>query len=577
MKARNHLLLGSLLALSLLLPGCQNSLPLANNPNPGGTNSGITPPPKGPKPVPITPDVGLVLAPAAPTTVTNGNKGQQEAYNAGAGATTDISATAPRDAALEMPEQPPVPSPTSTAQPTSEPTVNPETRNFFYFSYDDSASTAGVELTKYALRNQSAPQSNWARPWEFLNYESFAKQGQQSTGKFQVSMGLWQYGDREGQGAATYELGVHVSAPEIEKQARRNLVLTLVLDVSGSMDEQSVVVSQDGRAPSLLDLAKTGMQEVLQSLKPGDVVNVVSFSDNAKTLLEGFAISENNSAYTQVVSALKTESSTNLNAGLTEAYAVARKTFDATKINRVVMLTDAFANAGEVNAELVSQATRINNAEGIYFSGLGFGSNFNEAFLDRLTEAGRGAYFSVVTTTDAKRAFNERFMALTNVAARNVQFRLDYPAGLKRALSASEESSQVQSEVQPVNFSYNTSQFFWEQFTKAQAATLGAEPFKLTIHYTDPETGVAQTEVYEKPAAEILGAQLNNIKDAHMVTLLTSLMRGDKSPAQARTELDGILSDYSSPIATEYRSLIETFLKLRGTSVAPQPVNDSDR
>lgn len=575
MKARNHLLLGSLLALSLLLPGCQNSLPLANNPNPGGVNSGITPPPKGPKPVPITPDVGLVLAPAIPPTMANGNKTQE--MSAGYGSADGFAV--PRDASTSVGAGAPLATTEPVTEPTTQPTATPEVQssNYFYFSYDDSASTAGVELTKYALRNQASPQSSWARPWEFLNYESFAKQGQQSTGKFQVSMGLWQYGDREGQGAATYELGVHVSAPEIDKQARRNMVLTLVLDISGSMEEQSVVVSQDGRAPSLLDLAKTGMQEVLQSLKPGDIVNVVSFSDSAKTLLEGFSISENNSAYTQVVNALKTEGGTNLNAGLTEAYSVARKTFDATKINRVVMLTDAFANAGEVNANLVSQATRINNAEGIYFSGLGFGSNFNEAFLDRLTEAGRGAYFSVVTNTDAKRAFNERFMALTNVAARNVQFRLDYPKGLKRALSASEESSQVQSEVQPVNFSYNTSQFFWEQFTKEQAATLGTEPFKLTINYTDPETGAAQTEVYEKSAAEILGAQLNNIKDAHMVTLLTSLMRGDKTPAQARTELDGILSDYSSPIATEYRSLIETFLKLRGTSVAPQPVNDPDR
>ena len=42
--------------------------------------------------------------------------------------------------------------------------------NFFYFSYDDSASTASIELVKYKLNNSTKPSSDLGRPWEFLNY-----------------------------------------------------------------------------------------------------------------------------------------------------------------------------------------------------------------------------------------------------------------------------------------------------------------------------------------------------------------------------------------------------------------------
>ena len=45
------------------------------------------------------------------------------------------------------------------------------------------ASTAGVELTKHALQNSNPflPQASWARPYEFLNAENFAKQGQEES------------------------------------------------------------------------------------------------------------------------------------------------------------------------------------------------------------------------------------------------------------------------------------------------------------------------------------------------------------------------------------------------------------
>jgi Ca-activated chloride channel family protein len=587
MKFRSILTL-SLTALTLAVVGCQQAPPLANAPGTGnvqlGSNS-ITPPPKGPLPTRATDSflqpvrensaaigVGATL-PAGKNAVLPPNAPQPMPASGQAGG--GGSATGANDSALTAPvltTQPVEPTPTPVSTPTSEPSIQPsaepekKTTDYFYFSYDDSASTAGVELTKYALKQGFAPTVSWARPWEFLNYESFVKQGQESTGLFKVSMGLWQHGSAEGQETGnTYDLGIHVSAPDLDVQQRQNLALTLVVDVSGSMNEQTPVVTDDGRAPSLLDVAKAGLESLAGSLKPGDVVNLVTFSTSAVVALENFTYEGDASKYLNVVRSLQTQGGTNLDAGIRTAYALAQKSYQPGKINRVLMLTDAFANIGQVDSSVIAQNTRINNAEGIYFSGLGFGQNFNEAFLNKLTEAGRGAYFSVITRNDAERAFKERFMALMTVAARDVQFRLDYPIALKHAMSAAEQSSKVQSEVQPTNFSYNTSQYFWERFQAGDDASLLDQSLTLTIMYKDPQTGVAKEEVFKRTLKEILGKDVNNIKDARMITLLTSLIKKELTPEAAKQELNKDLGDYASALSSEYRKLIESFFKLSNT------------
>jgi Ca-activated chloride channel homolog len=581
MKFRSFFTL-TLTALTLSVAGCQGP-PLAGQTSVGqvGSNSaGITPPPKGQLPTFAAPELqrGLAdnsqksalgmpgqdtaLAPIAPQPLPATGSGGSAAGNAPVN--ENLVTTQP----IKAPQTEASPSAEPTPQPSIQPSQLPDkkTTDYFYFSYDDSASTAGVELTKYALKQGFAPNPSWARPWEFLNYESFVRQDQTSTGLFKVSMGVWQHGTSSGQETgSTYDLGVHVSAPELDPQERKNLALTLVVDVSGSMNEQTPVVNQEGTAPSLLDVAKAGLETLASSLKPGDTINLVTFSTSAVIALENFNYQGDASKYLSVVRSMKTQGGTNLDAGIRAAYDLAQKSYQPGKLNRVLMLTDALANIGEIDPSIISQKTRINNAEGIYFSGLGLGLNFNEDFLNKLTEAGRGAYFSLITRKDAERAFKERLMALMTVAARDVQFRLDYPIALKHVQSAAEQSSKVQSEVQPTNFSYNTSQYFWERFQAGDDASLLDQSLTLTIMYKDPENGEAKEEVYKRTLREILGKDLNNIKDARMITLLNNLIKKELTTEQAKQELSTDLGDYASAISSEYRSLIETWFKISGT------------
>ncbi len=570
-----------LLSLTLYTACSAQNTPSTVSPNPSvDANGNITPFPKGPKELD-----GIMLPNDASLNAGNGlgsRKSNDGLINDSAAmvgieapAAPPMAEFAPGDDAADD-FSTPAPQPTPTPQSEETPSDNsPETsvveaQNFFYFSYDDSASTAGVEQTKFALERSSPvlPNPSWVRPWEFLNYETFTPQKLTTLGTFQVAMGVWQHrvpGSNDpntlAEEQSAYDLGIQVKTPEVSKADRQNIVLTLLLDVSGSMKSPSVQLSESQQVPDLLAVAKAGLRKLPEQLKAGDVVNLVTFSNAATTRLESWAYTGEDTQWQSVVSALNTEGGTNLNIGLEKAYALAQKTYNSAKTNRVMMLTDAFANQGQVNADIVARNTQINNAEGIYFSGLGLGADFNEGFLNTLTEAGKGSYTALMSTTDAERAFGERFISLTQIAARDVRFRLDYPAALQRTISAAEQSSQVASEVDPIHFAANSSQFFLERFQADGEGNVNGS-IKLTIAYTDPVTGAEREEVQSLPLSDLLNQELPSIKDARMVTLLTQLIQGKVSPAAARVEMDALLNTHSSALANTYKKYIETWLSL---------------
>ncbi len=427
-------------------------------------------------------------------------------------------------------------------QPLPPPT---RVRDDFYFSYDDSASTASVELFKHAMDNNRLPRAEWSKTWEFLNYEKFDHVGQESIGQFQASMGLWKYNHLQNPHLEKYEVGIHLTAPFQCKADRSNLQLTVLLDISSSMlEDASLVTREGGPLPTKIELAKQGLKNMAAQLKPGDVVNLLLFSNDTTSVLNRFRVGVNDEeTYLKAIEEIQPAGGTNLQKALQKAYAVAQEQFDTEKTNRILFITDAKATEGNVDMGLVRAASGTDNGRPIYLSGLGMGIDHDTSRMDRITDEGKGSYYSINTRTDMKEAMGDRFIPLMNVIARNVRFNLEFPGFMRHNRSASEELSRNAAEVQTTNFSANTSQYFWEEFLSNKGEFKGDQTVVLTISYDDPITGQPREEKLQKTLAEILDKDLQNIKAAHLVNLTTSLVRKEVSATEVRESLEQLLPD----------------------------------
>lgn len=426
----------------------------------------------------------------------------------------------------------PASSPTGLFGPESGNDSTPEidpSANEFYFSYDDSASTAARDLTLSAIDYGSQVDPNWGRPYEFLNAEVFSHFNPTIVEPFTVSMGLYQAEGGEvpitrDYNGDLYALGVNVSGPTISIADRPNVVLTLLVDTSGSMSS-SYAAETSADINSLMEVTKFGLSEMTASLKPGDVVNIVSFDTDARTELVHWEFDETSSLFQEAVDSLYPGGSTNLNAGVREAYRAAQNSYDPDKSNRVIILTDAYANTGEVDPTIIADNTVINGLEGIHFAGVGIGQAFQDAFLHELTDIGKSVYSAVITPADAQRVFTDGFMRFIDSAVTNVRFRIEFPESFDQLQSSAEEISENEEDVRTVNFAYNSEQFFFELFSNEDQWS-SDDTFTLTIYFDDAE-GERKEVVVTEPVSSLLKYGSDEIKSASAVTTLAQLVAGE--------------------------------------------------
>jgi len=262
---------------------------------------------------------------------------------------------------------------------------------------------------------------------------------------------------------------------------------------------------------------------------------------------------------TDIVNGISTDGSTNINNGLTLAYEVANRTFDANKANRVVMVTDAFVNTGVIDPNEIARQTVINGLEGIYFSGVGVGAFFNDSVLNTITDAGKGSYSAMITPADAQRIFTDGFDRFLNPAVRDIRFQLTYPQELDQLKSFAEEISSVATDVQTINFSYNSSQYFLELFSGPSMLTPQQE-MRLDITYKD-DMDQPQSASLTQGIDNILGQNEVEIRAALAVTTLAELINGSLT-------CDNVQSSqlYNEPVQHDvyvsYKQYIDQFCSL---------------
>ncbi|MER6465026.1 von Willebrand factor type A domain-containing protein [Streptomyces sp. NPDC001228] len=192
--------------------------------------------------------------------------------------------------------------------------------------------------------------------------------------------------------------------------------LTFVIDVSGSMDE-----------PGRLDLAKKSLDTMTERLRDDDSVALVTFSEHAETVLPMTRLAGHRGTVHRAVDRLSARYSTNLGEGLETGYTTAVRGLRHGATNRVVLISDALANDGETDADALLERIAGDRREyGITLFGVGVGSDYGDALMERLADHGDGHTTYVSDTATADRVFCEQLPENIDLVARDAKAQVAF-------------------------------------------------------------------------------------------------------------------------------------------------------
>ena len=199
---------------------------------------------------------------------------------------------------------------------------------------------SSYELTRRYLEDGRLPPPEVVRTEEFLaavDY-GFPVASRQALG-LSTAAGPSPFG-----GPGLWLMQIGVQAGQLPAGKRQPTYLVLAVDLSASM-----------RWGGRLEMISRELSGLVRRLGPEDRVSLITFSEDAETLAEEAGPDEADQLST-VIKLLAPRSSTNVGAGLREAYTVAaRRTSWKEAVTRVVLLTDGLAEFGAGTAEKIEQ------------------------------------------------------------------------------------------------------------------------------------------------------------------------------------------------------------------------------
>ncbi len=221
-------------------------------------------------------------------------------------------------------------------------------------------------------------------------------------------------------GERTRVLRFAVKAREIDVRDRKPAVLTFVVDVSGSMNQEN-----------RLGLVKRALGLLLDELGPDDRVGLVVYGTSGRVLLRHTRDLEE---IRRAIALLRPEGSTNVEEGLRLAYDLADEGWRQGASNRILLCSDGVANVGVTGPESILARIGKEAQRGIALTTIGFGmGNYNDALMEQLADQGDGTYHYVDALAEARKVFVDNLTGTLETVAKEAKAQVEFnPAAVVR-------------------------------------------------------------------------------------------------------------------------------------------------
>jgi Ca-activated chloride channel family protein len=272
------------------------------------------------------------------------------------------------------------------------------------------ASTASYQLARGHLRAGMLPPQESIRVEEFVNsFPSPLSVPDEDVFAFASEGGPAPFG----RGLDLVLLTVKTR--ELRPAERKDAVLTLAVDTSGSM-------ATSGR----LELVRIALRGLVASLGENDRIAIVAFGASAWVVLPHTSLSER-TRVENAIDSLGPTGGTNVEAGLDLAYRLADEAQDHRSVHRVILCSDGVANVGARGPEEILSRVEVYARRGIFLTTVGFGlGDYEDALLEQIATRGNGNYRHVDGPEEATRLFESCLPSTLDVLAGDAKIQVEF-------------------------------------------------------------------------------------------------------------------------------------------------------
>ena len=270
--------------------------------------------------------------------------------------------------------------------------------------------TASYDIFMSSVSTGSLPPAATVRLEEFVNYFHYGYEPPAPTAEEPFSIALAAAPALDPT-TLLFRVGIRGRLPAIEKRPAN---LVFLVDTSGSMN-----------APNKLPLVQYTLTEALSVLDPTDTISIVSYAGSTAVRLEPTAVADA-ATIAAAIKGLVSAGGTNGGAGINLAYAQAEAGFIEGGINHVLLCTDGDFNLGITSHDALVDLITEKRESGITLTALGYGSNPNDAMMERVSNAGNGTYSVIFNRGQSREYVETRLLSNLDYIAKDMKIQVEF-------------------------------------------------------------------------------------------------------------------------------------------------------
>ena len=282
----------------------------------------------------------------------------------------------------------------------------------------DPVSTFGIDVdtgsysnVRRILNEGRLPPKNAVRSEEFINYFGY-EYAQPTDGRpFAVHTAVLESPYKAG--AKLLHIGI--KAKEMTKDALPPANLVLLVDVSGSMSQQMVLVKQT-------------LRQLVAQLRPQDRATLITYASGEQVVMPVANMNEaNKKKLIDHINALRASGGTSGERAIQLAYQQAQAGYIKDGINRILLLTDGDFNVGVSDFETLKSMVAEKRQSGISLSTFGYGTgNYHEVLMEQIADAGDGNYSYIDSAQEATKVLNRQLTSTLATVAQDVKVQVEF-------------------------------------------------------------------------------------------------------------------------------------------------------